>query len=171
MADYTNNNGCLDWNDAIETDGQEFITLPEGDYIFTVTGFERGRFPGSTKIPACNKAVLTLDVTTPQGTAKIHTDLILHKSLEWKLSSFFRCIGMKKHGERLVMDWSKVQGSTGKAHVIVREYTSQDGSKRTVNDVTKFLDPVTEPASKAIPKRKDPTPTETIELPTDDLPF
>ena len=57
-------NMFLDWNDTIESDGQEFITLEEGDYIFEVTGFERGRFPGGQKIPACNKAALTLQVKT-----------------------------------------------------------------------------------------------------------
>lgn len=39
----------LDWNDIIERDGQEYITLKDGDYDFTVTAFERGRFPGGTK--------------------------------------------------------------------------------------------------------------------------
>ena len=41
--DYENRNNaqemCMDWNDAIENDGQEFVTLEEGDYNFTVTGF------------------------------------------------------------------------------------------------------------------------------------
>ena len=60
MADYQNNNMFLDWDDAIESDGQEFVILEEGDYNFTVTDFERGRFPGGTKIPPCNKAALTL---------------------------------------------------------------------------------------------------------------
>ena len=36
----------MDWNDTIESDGQEFVLLDEGDYNFTVTNFERGRFPG-----------------------------------------------------------------------------------------------------------------------------
>ena len=34
----------MDWNDSIEEDGQEYIILPEGDYNFRVTNFERGRF-------------------------------------------------------------------------------------------------------------------------------
>lgn len=83
MADtYQNNqNMFLDWDDAIESDGQEFVILEEGDYNFTVTGFERGRFPGGQKIPACNKAALTLQVSAPQGIAVIHTDLLLYKSI------------------------------------------------------------------------------------------
>ena len=142
MSDYTNSSSqdmCLDWDSAIENDGQQFIILPEGDYVFTVTDFERGRFPGSAKIKPCNKAVLTLRVDTPDGTANVRTDLILFKSMEWKLSAFFRCIGMKKHGERLVMDWNKVVGSRGYAHFKPRTYM-KDGEERQANDVDKFYD-------------------------------
>ena len=142
MADtYQNNqNMFLDWDDAIESDGQEFVILEEGDYNFTVTGFERGRFPGGQKIPACNKAALTLQVSTPQGIAVIHTDLLLYKSMEWKLSAFFRCIGQKKHGERLVMDWNRVIGSRGRAHFKPRNYTDRDGNERQTNDLDRFYD-------------------------------
>lgn len=135
-----NSNMLMDWDDAIENDGQEFIILPEGDYNFTVVDFERGRFPGSAKIPACNKATLTLQVNTADGTATIKTDLILYRSLEWRISSFFRCIGQKKHGERLVMNWNAVVGSRGRAHFKPRNYTDRDGNERQANDVDKFYD-------------------------------
>lgn len=142
MADtYQNNqNMFLDWDDTIESDGQEFVILQEDDYNFTVTGFERGRFPGGQKIPACNKAALTLQVSVPQGIAVIHTDLLLYKSMEWKLSAFFRCIGQKKHGERLVMDWNRVIGSRGRAHFKPRSYTDRDGNERQANDLDRFYD-------------------------------
>ncbi len=133
-------NMFLDWNDTIESDGQEFITLEEGDYIFEVTGFERGRFPGGQKIPACNKAALTLQVKTDAGVAVIKTDLLLYKTMEWKLSSFFRCIGQKKHGERVAMDWTRVIGSRGRAHFKPRTYTDRDGNERQANDVDRFYD-------------------------------
>lgn len=135
-----NNDMLMDWDDAIENDGQEFVILPEGDYNFTVTDFERGRFPGSAKIPACNKATLTLQVNTADGTAAIKTDLILYRSLEWRISAFFRCIGQKKHGERLVMNWNTVFGSRGRAHFKPRNYTDRDGNERQANDVDKFYD-------------------------------
>ena len=99
-----NNNAVMDWNDVIEDDGQEFVLLEEGDYNFRVTNFERGHFPGSAKLPACNKATLTLEVDTREGCAYVKHDLLLCRNLEWRISSFFRCIGQKKHGERLVMD-------------------------------------------------------------------
>lgn len=142
MADYmnSNQNAGMDWNDAIENDGQEFIILPEGDYNFTVIGFERGRFPGSAKMSACNKASLTLQVQTDDGTAIVHTDLILNRLLEWKISAFFRCIGQQKHGDRLVMDWNRVTGSRGRAHFKPRTYTVRDGNERQANDMDRFID-------------------------------
>ena len=142
MADtYMNDqNMVMDWNDTIENDGQEFVILEEGDYNFTVTSFERGRFPGGPKVPACNKAALTLQVKTDEGIAVIRTDLLLYRSLEWRISAFFRCIGQKKHGERLVMDWTRVVGSQGRAHFKPRTYTDRDGNERQANDVDRFYD-------------------------------
>lgn len=134
-------NQCMDWNDAIESDGQDYVLLEEGDYNFEVVDFERGRFPGSAKIPPCNKAALTLQVRTPEGKiASVKVDLILFRSLEWRLSAFFRCIGQKKHGERLVMNWGKVLGSHGRAHFKPRSYTNRDGEERRINDVDRFYD-------------------------------
>ncbi|RKM55435.1 hypothetical protein D6855_16000 [Butyrivibrio sp. CB08] len=135
------NNEALDWDGVLENDGSEFIVLPEGDYIFEVTNMERGSFPGSEKMCACAKATLTLKITDAEhGTVNVFDDLILHKKMEWKLSQFFRAIGMKKKGERLVMDWNKVVGSSGRVHIIVNKYTAKDGSQRENNKVSKYYD-------------------------------
>ena len=133
-------NMLMDWNDSIETDGQEFVLLPEGDYNFTVTNFERGRFPGGPKVPACNKATITVQVNTKEGIAVVKFDLLLYRSLEWRISSFFRCIGQKKHGEKLTMNWNTVVGSVGRAHFKQRNYTNQYGEEKTVNDLDRFID-------------------------------
>ena len=130
----------MDWNDTIEDDGKEFVILPEGDYTFTITNFERGRFPGSAKIPACNKAVLTLSFDNDLGNATARIDLILYRTLEWKLASFFRSIGAKQHGEQVEMDWNKVVGKRGKAHVAPRSYTDKNGLTRQTNNIVRFLD-------------------------------
>lgn len=136
-----NDRNMMDWNDSLVTDGQEFITLDEGDYNFVVTGFERGRYPGSEKIPTCNKAILTLAVHTDDGKlAIVKLNLILYRSLEWRISGFFRCIGQKKRGERLVMDWNKVLGSKGRAHFTRRSYIGRDGEEHQTNDVERFYD-------------------------------
>ncbi|MBQ1789740.1 MAG: hypothetical protein II008_06160 [Oscillospiraceae bacterium] len=131
----------MDWDSAIEDDGQGgFILLEEGDYEFTVSGLERARHLGSAKIPACNKAILTLSITTPNGVAQVKTSLLLYKTVEWKLSSFFRSIGQKKHGERLVPKWDQVLGSVGHAHIIQRTFTGNDGLLKKTNDVDYFID-------------------------------
>ena len=143
MANFYNKaalDGCMDWEDTIESDGQEFITLPEGDYLFEVVNFERGRYPGSAKIPACNKAELTLEVKTDNGTARVRLDLILYRNLEWKIAAFFRCIGQKQKGERLVMNWNSVVGTRGRAHFKPRTYTGKDGNEHTANDCDRFYD-------------------------------
>ena len=43
----------MGWDDVLENDGQEYVILPEGDYTYTVTNFERGQFPGGKKLPPC----------------------------------------------------------------------------------------------------------------------
>jgi hypothetical protein len=135
-----NKNMLMDWNDAIEEDGQEYVLLPEGDYNFTVTHFERGRFPGGPKVPACNKATITVQVDTKEGIATVKFDLLLYRSLEWRISAFFRCIGQKKHGEKLTMDWNKVISSKGRAHFKQRSYTNNQGEEKFTNDIDRFID-------------------------------
>ena len=155
-----NTNLCMDWGDSIENDGQEFVILPEGDYSFKVTKFERGRFPGSQKLPACNKATITVEVDSKDGPATCKFDLILYRTLEWKICAFFRCIGQKKQGEKVVMDWNKVTGSTGMAHFKPRTYKTQNGEERTVNDIERFID--------AGEKKNNDT---SLKIDQDDLPF
>lgn len=140
MSEYINDAHEIGWDDEISNDGGQYIVLEEGDYNFTVSAFERARFPGSAKIPACNKAVLTLAVDTPGGTASVKYDLILWSSLEWKISEFFRAIGQKKHGEKLRPQWSAVVGAKGRGHFKPREYNKKDGTKSETNDVERFYD-------------------------------
>ena len=137
MAADTN---IMGWDDVIEDDGNGLILLEEGDYDFTVTGFERGRHNGSAKIPACNKAIITLSIDSPQGVAEIKENLILYKTMEWKISAFFRSLGLKKHGERLTMDWDHVLGAAGRAHIVQREYIGNDGTNKKANNVGYFID-------------------------------
>ena len=85
----------MDWGSAISNE-EEYIILPEGDYVFEVTELERARFPGGPKIKACPKAKLTLEIDHDGTKAVCRTDLILSRELEWKLCSFFRSIGMRK---------------------------------------------------------------------------
>jgi len=141
----------LQWNDAIENDGSggEFVLLEPGEYPFAVVAFERARFGGSPKLPACNQAKLTLEVGEDGNVATLNHNLYLHSKTEGLLCQFFRSIGARKHGERLVMDWSRVVGARGRCKIKHRKWVNnKDGREMVGNDVDKFLDPA-DPAGQA----------------------
>lgn len=131
----------IGWDEEISKESDEFILLPAGDYDFTVSDFERARHAGSTKLPPCNKAIITLKIETPEGTAYVKHNLFLHTKTEGMLSAFFIAIGQKKHGEPLRMNWSTVIGSKGRCKVDVREWTGNDGEVRKSNEIKKFYEP------------------------------
>lgn len=143
MSEYTPNqyqNQEIGWDDSIENDN-EFTLLPEGDYQFTVTKFERARHNGSEKLPPCNKAVLTLEVTDGVNRAQIVHNLFLHRKCEGMLCAFFTAIGQRRHGEQLVPRWNQVIGSGGTCKVGVRTWTGNDGQPRQSNEIRKFYEP------------------------------
>lgn len=138
MSDFEKEFG---WDDEIEKDSDEWVLLPEGDYDFTVTAFERGRHQGSDKLPPCNKAILTLKVEGPEGTTTITHNLFLHSKTESMLSAFFCAIGQKKHGEKLRMNWQTVIGARGRCKVYVDKWTGRDGEEKKSNKIKRFYDP------------------------------
>jgi len=130
----------LGWDDVIENDGEAFVTLPAGEYKFTVKKFDRARFTGSAKITPCNQANITVEIDGGElGTATITEKLKLHSILEWVLCQFFTCIGDRKSGEKLVMKWGEVTGKTGLCDVGVRKYG--DNNEKSINTVNKWLEP------------------------------
>jgi hypothetical protein len=136
----TDTGRAFGWDDEIQND-ESFSVIPEGEYDFRVIKYERKRYEGGAKIPACNKATLHLELSTADGIfGKVNTDLILHSSIEWKISAFFRSIGLKKHGEKLAMDWPKVPGAYGKCKISMKKYKKKDGTEAESNEVN-FLDP------------------------------
>jgi hypothetical protein len=140
-----NNDRELSWNDAIENDGG-YEPLPEGEYPFTVKLFERGRHTGSEKLPPCNKAVLTILVGNPtERTLEIKHNLFLHSKTEGMLCQFFRAIGARKSGERIVMDWNKVVGAKGRC--IVKQKPGFKDATKIFCEIGRFLDPVEQPGA------------------------
>ena len=150
---FEDSDTALSWDGEIENDGLEFTLLDEGDYDFVVKKFERGRFDGSDKMSACPKAILTLQVGCGENQTTVIENLLLNKKIEWKISSFFRSIGLKKHGEKLRMDWSKVVGASGRCRVYVDEFESnKSGKKLKNNKIDKFYDKEDKP--KAPPRQQ-----------------
>ena len=125
------------WNDEIEKEGSDFILLPEGDYEFTVKKFERARFDGSENLPACNKAIVTFSIESPEGNVELKDNYLLISKFEWKLSQLFLALGLKKRGERLKMNWAAITGKKGKCHIFVDTYTKKDGTEGKSNKIKK----------------------------------
>ena len=130
----------MGWDDVLENDGEEYVILPEGDYCFTVVNFERGQFPGGQKIPPCPKATVTLNIDNDEGLAIARVDMILYKTVEFKIAAFYRSIGAKKRSESVAMNSPGLIGKRGRAHFRPRTYTGRDGQDHRVNDVERFLD-------------------------------
>lgn len=140
----------LDWDSEISHDS-EFVLLPEGEYSFTVKKFERARHNGSAKLPACNKAVLTLEVTDGKNKTTIEHNLFLHQKTEGLLCEFFTCIGQRKRGEPMKMNWPAVMGATGRCKVYIDKWQGNDGQQKENNKIKKFLEPKEYKAAPAAP--------------------
>lgn len=142
----------IGWEGTIEEDGSEYVLLEPGVYPFMVKSYDRKRYSpkAGSKIPACNQAVVHLIVRAPDGReAEVQTNLFLTKSQEWTLSAFFRSIGLKKRGEKLVMNWNAAPGRTGWVEIDNREYRD-----RKYNEVRRFIDPDKAPAEAPKPAGK-----------------
>ena len=142
MSDFVDNGYELGWDAEIENEGSEFVVVEPGDYDFTVINFERGRFQGSTKMPPCNQAKLTIRLDIPEGACEIKHNLFLHSKTEWKLCEFFTAIGQRQSGQRVAMNWNLVVGSRGRCKVTKRSFVSnKDGKTLWANDIDKFYPP------------------------------
>lgn len=126
------------WDDQIENDGADFVLLPEGDYEFEVTAFERCRHNGSEKLPPCNKATLTIKIAGANGQeTSIKHNLFLHSKCEGMLCAFFTSIGQRKHGEKVTMNWNAVTGSRGRCKLGIKTYEGKQ-----YNEIKKLYEPV-----------------------------
>ena len=131
-------NRALNWDEEI-TQESTFTLLPEGEYAFKVVNFERAWYEpqnNESKLPPCNKAIITIKVESDLGTVEIKENLFLTTQTEGMLSAFFASIGQKKKGEPLRMNWNKVIGSTGRVKIGTREYNGNN-----YNQVKRWLSP------------------------------
>jgi len=136
---------AMEYDGVIDTDDQ-FVILKKGTYAFKVTSVKKARHDGTGGINVvCPKVFVEVEFVQSGATSR--EQFFLVQKMKWKLSEFFRSIGLKKHGEPLKMDWDAVTGCTGKA--AVEPYTSSGG--KTYNSVASFLDPPEEKAAEEDP--------------------
>jgi len=126
----------MDWNGTITNDSAAQNLLSPGTYSFRVTKLDKTTSNSS----GAPMAVVTLDVYDGAQSASVIEYLVLTRASEWKLSAFFRALGLKKHGEPFVMNWDAIEGCTGRAEVFVDEYTRSDGGIGKKNKVRQYLD-------------------------------
>lgn len=124
----------LGWEDEI-TQENNFVLLQEGEYDFIVEKWERGRFAGSEKMPACNQATIHVKVFGNNGESTvIKHNLLLHTRTEWALSAFFASIGQKQKDMPLRMNWNLVTGARGRCKVGIKVYKDNQ-----YNEIKKFI--------------------------------
>lgn len=130
---------AFSWNDSIT--GEQVAAkklLTEGVYEFTVIDVKKGEYFGSEKLPRCLKAEVHLSVGEGESNCKLRTNLYLHKTQEWKLSSFFESVGLKQKGQRFTMDWEAAIGKRGSAKVVIKTINN-GGSPTEYNSIDSFV--------------------------------
>ena len=88
----------------------------------------------------CDKILIPsrhlLEIENDKGICFIQNRLFLHSRCEGLLCAFFTCIGQRKHGEKLKMNWNEVVGARGRAKIGHREYNGN-----IYNDIKRFYAP------------------------------
>lgn len=136
--------GVFGWDDEIKEESS-FVLLPEGDYVFVIKKFDKGRYDGGDKIPPCPKAIVTFSVYNDGQCVDIQENFLLHKKMEWKLSEFFSSIGLKKKDEPVRMLWTpELIGKQGVCKVILHSY-QKDGETRQTNRIDKLYPSYAQP--------------------------
>lgn len=130
----------LDWEEEIDdgdTERIEPVLFEPGDYDFTVKSFKRSKAKTSGK----NMAELELEVTDGVKSTVIKDWIVLTSNTIWKIASFFRSVGLKKHGEKIRMQWKESVGRTGRCSLQQEDRVSNKGNAYKVNTIYSYLDP------------------------------
>lgn len=138
------------WDSKIDPADAEkkYPLLPEGPAMFSVLKLERKR-KEMGDMGMQNVAVVTVALTTFvedydkeqfAEKAEVEVNLILVKSLLWKLLQFFVSIGQRKHGDEgiFVPNWAKIEGECGRCTIGHRKGKKSD---KVFIDIKEFLAP------------------------------
>ena len=135
------NDGAMGWDDEITAEAKEYTLLPVGtnpkygnNGHFVEVWMDGAKGSGANAQEYDFNTWFKTIQNYEGKEVKVITSLILHKSLEWKISQFFECIGMKQKGVPFRPDWNGIVGKTGTVKISHREY---NGS--TYNNVKEFV--------------------------------
>lgn len=114
------NNMAFGWDD--EVNESEFEIIPDGDYVFTVSRWEKAYWePKSkdSKIGACQQANIEFEIKWTNENGQEKTNKVVHKlklwrSLDFLIYQFFESIGLRKKGDGSKrVPWDQIVGKTG----------------------------------------------------------
>ena len=149
------NTEFLDFDAVIneESEQREFELLEPGEYTFTLQKYSKEFFhstrPDSKIKDGTPMVKLEFIVTDGEHSNYVYNTLFLRKDFEWKISSFFLSVGLKKHNEPLRIDFDSAIGKKGRCKITKRSYTKQTGETVESNDIASFLEP-TVPAKRPL---------------------
>lgn len=138
------NTQAFGWDD--EVNESEFEIIPDGDYAFTVSAFEKAYFEpksADSKIGACQQANIEFTINWRNSAGIERTNKVIHKlklwrSLEFLIYQFFESIGLRKKGDgTTVMPWNQIVGRTGICQI--GHHTDSKGTD--YNDIVKCYTP------------------------------
>jgi hypothetical protein len=131
------------WDDDVEVPETGFTILPEGEAFFIIEKLERQK-KAFGKFGTVNVAVMTMRCSIDEAEASIPVQFALVKSMGWKLVQLATAVGLRKHGEGSTVNkewWGAFVGLGGRCLIGHRKYQGRDGTEKTSNDITKFIDP------------------------------
>lgn len=135
------------WDDEVEE--SMFELIPDGDYRFEVTGFERSWYEAKagSKIASCNQADIEFTIKWTNESGDLKTNKLTHKlklsrTLQFLIYQFFESIGLRKKGDGTTkMPWDQIVGKTG-----ICEIGHHEDSKGTeYNDIVRCYPPESAP--------------------------
>tara|TARA_R100000655_G_C2969002_1_gene190053 strand:- start:486 stop:1217 length:732 start_codon:yes stop_codon:yes gene_type:complete len=145
-APFVADDDDLDMNATIENDGKDFkdfVIAPAGYYDFYVVKYETQEYTDKNVNPhrTRKRIIVTIQFEFQDEKIEIKEYFPLKKSMEWKFCQFFKCIGDRKHGEPLVMDWQNCTGKRGKVKIKIDDWENKNGDVLQSNKVDKYIDP------------------------------
>ncbi len=103
---------------ALELDSNEFTVLPEGDYRFVVASHEIGISTSDKLPPNTKQIIVTLEVPSEQGTAKVRHYLNVYKKALFAIRQFSDCIKLTPEHGKATINLDNMDGKTGVCHLI-----------------------------------------------------
>ena len=136
-------NTILGWDSEIENEGNDFVIFPDDtECECEVIAFDKGAAASGAPM-----AKLKILCVAEAGRTTVEDNIALQRNCEWKLCEFFTAIGQRRHGQRIVPDWTKVMGARFRARLSKEPW--RNNPDRFSNKIKKYLEPVSPSAPEA----------------------